>query len=93
MNRETAVTELRRRIKSFLRGELEYPQFELEYVNFFADSNADAEFQDRDHELYGELFERLQWTAQNPPGLDRATGYHTAAETTEWVRARFPELT
>lgn len=92
MDRESSIAELRRLIKGVLREEMAFTAFEKAYVSFFADNNADAQFTDADHELYGELFERLQWTAAQPTGLDRADGYHTRAETEEWIRKRFAEM-
>lgn len=93
MDKKTAVDELRRQIGAFLRGETEFSAFSRNYVEYFADRNVDAEFDAREHELYGALFERLQWTAPSPSGLDRASGYHTEGDTTSWMRTRFEDLT
>jgi hypothetical protein len=92
MDRESSIAELRRLIRDLLRKEMEFSAFEKAYISFFADNNADAQFTGADHKLYGDLFERLQWTSAHPTGLDRADGYHTRAETEEWIRKRFAEM-
>lgn len=92
MERELAVRELRRLVRSFLRNEMDFATFEREYVEFFADGNADEFFDERDHELYGALFERLQWTSERPSGIDRASGYHTIADTSSWIREQFTDV-
>jgi hypothetical protein len=92
MDRESAIAELRGLIRRLLRKESDFSAFEEAYVDFFADKNADEQFTDADHKLYGDLFERLQWTSRHPTGLDRADGYHSRAETEEWIRTRFADI-
>ena len=92
MERESSIAELRRLIKALLRRELAFSDFERAYVDFFADHAADDSFTKADHELYGNLFERLQWTSGAPSGLDRAIGYHSQTDTQDWIRSRFPEF-
>lgn len=91
-DRQSSISELRLLITALLSGDLEFSDFEREYVNCFTDRNADEHFTDADHDLYGDLFERLQWTGKHLTGLDRATGYHTRAETEDFIRRRLPEL-
>lgn len=89
MDRERAVRELRAQIHSYLRGETTFSQFEGAYIAFYIDNAVDSEFSDADHAAYGALFERLQWTSLAPSGLERASGYHSIAETDAWIRDRF----
>jgi hypothetical protein len=92
MNRAASLSELRRLVGALLEKALTFAEFEKRYVEFFADNNADEFFTDSDHDLYGALFERLQWTVERPSSFDRADGYHSADETEEWIRRRFADL-
>ena len=71
-------------IDAFLTGELSFDAFEKAYSKCFIDE-ADAVLSPPDLEYYGEIHERAELTARDPPLEDRRYGWKSVSDFTKWL--------
>ncbi len=81
---EDVKSRLRALIDEFLSGGLPFEAFQEAYSKRFIDE-ADAVLSPTDLEYYGDIHERAEWTARNPPPQDRSYGWMSIGDFTRWL--------
>ena len=74
--------------KAFLDGSMPFDQFETAYREYYFGKAAEK-LQLRDEiDLYGDIIERLDWTARSPGKIDRQDGWMDRDQFREWLVRR-----
>jgi hypothetical protein len=74
------------KIDALLGGEIEVEEFEAAYYDFYLESVPEDALTDRQHEFFGMVQEKLDWTAPSPGREDRRYGWIDHEEYVVWLR-------
>lgn len=78
-------------IDEFLSGGCTFEEFVAKYYWCYLDEVPDKGLTDYDHEFFGLVQEKIDWTGEDPPESDRKDGWMDRAEYRDWLRQSLKE--